>query len=175
MCNFLNIQKVLWMFVLFLGMTVDFPVFGKTLLAQEVHRAAATYRSSISYSEPRVADVKESLSASSPNFPDSFKLFFQELKGNYAVFYDWNGETVYYRYRINKFDKSKARQVRKLAEGAAYEVRGKWEGLIVFQVSTIPLFKKASEITLAEKKERFSIPVFDLVEFRELALDEIIY
>ncbi|PJZ29682.1 LIC_11959 family protein [Leptospira kmetyi] len=175
MCNFLNIQKTLWMLVLFLGMIVDFPILGKTLFAQEVHRAAATYRSSISYSEPRVADLKESLSSSSPNFPDSIKLFFQELKGNYAVFYDWNGETVYYKYRINKFDKSRARQVRKLAEGAAYEVRGKWEGLIVFQVSTIPLFKKASEITLEEKKARFSIPVFDLVEFRELALDEIIY
>ncbi|EMM80208.1 hypothetical protein LEP1GSC037_5023 [Leptospira interrogans str. 2006001854] len=103
------------------------------------------------------------------------KLFFQELKGNYAIFYDWNGETVYYKYRINKFDKSKLKQVRKLSEGAAYEVNGLWEGLIVFQVSTVPLFKKASEISLEEKKEKSSIPVFDLVEFKELSLDEILY
>lgn len=147
----------------------------RSFSAQEVHRAAATYRSSISFSEPRISDIKESLSSQSPDFPNSFKLFFQELKGNYAIFYDWNGETVYYKYRINKFDKSRLRQVRKLAEGGAYEVRGNWEGLIVFQVSTVPLFKKASEISLDEKKERFSIPVFDLVEFRELTLDEIIY
>lgn len=143
--------------------------------AQEVHRAATTYRSSISFDEKRIADIKESLNTQSPNFPETIKLFFQELKGNYAVFYDWNGETVYYKYRINKFDKSRARLVRKLAEGAAYEVRGRWEGMIVYQVSTIPLFKKASEVTLEEKKGRFSIPVFDLGDFRELALDEIIY
>ncbi|WP_332460807.1 LIC_11959 family protein [Leptospira ainazelensis] len=143
--------------------------------AQEVHRAAATYRSSISFEEKRIADIKESLTAESPNFPETIKLFFQELKGNYAVFYDWNGETVYYRYRINKFDKSRARMVRKLAEGAAYEVKGRWEGMIVYQVSTIPLFKRAAEVTLEDKKGRFSIPVFDLENFRELALDEIIY
>ncbi|RHX90951.1 hypothetical protein DLM75_09855 [Leptospira stimsonii] len=143
--------------------------------AQEVHRAAATYRSSISFDEKRIADIKESLNTQSPNFPETIKLFFQELKGNYAVFYDWNGETVYYKYRMNKFDKSRARMVRKLAEGAAYEVRGRWEGMIVYQVSTIPHFKKASEVTLEDKKGRFSIPVFDLGEFRELALDEIIY
>ncbi len=143
--------------------------------APEVHRAAATYRDSIPLSEPRISDIKESLSSGSPNFPNSFKLFFQELKGNYAIFYDWNGEMVYYKYRINKFDKSRLRQVRKLSEGAAYEVRGRWEGMIVFQVSTVPLFKKASEITLEEKKEKFAIPVFDLAEFRELTLDEIIY
>lgn len=54
-------------------------------------------------------------------------------------------------------------------------MRGRWEGMIVFQASTVPLFKKAPEITLKEKKEKFAIPVFDLVEFRELVLDEIIY
>ncbi|XDD51685.1 hypothetical protein AB3N59_08130 [Leptospira sp. WS92.C1] len=145
------------------------------ILAQEVHRAATTYRSSISYLEPRITDVKESLSESSSDFPETFKLFFQELKGNYAIFYDWNGETVYYKYRINKFDRSRLRQVKKLAEGAAYEVTGRWEGMIVFQVPTVPLFKKAPEITLDDKKGRFSIPVYDLGKFRELALDEIIY
>ncbi|WP_338063530.1 LIC_11959 family protein [Leptospira adleri] len=148
-------------------------IFGT--FAQEVQRAAATYRSSISFDEKRIADIKESLTTQSPDFPETIKLFFQELKGNYAVFYDWNGETVYYKYRINKFDKSRSKMVRKLAEGAAYEVKGKWEGMIVHQVSTIPLFKKASETTLEDKKGRFSIPVFDLGEFRELALDEIIY
>ncbi|EMJ96105.1 LIC_11959 family protein [Leptospira alstonii] len=169
MLRFLNIQKMLWIAFFLFGIPI------RSFFAQEVHRAAATYRSSISFSEPRISDIKESLSSESPNFPNSFKLFFQELKGNYAIFYDWNGETVYYKYRINKFDKSRLRQVRKLAEGGAYEVRGTWEGMIVFQVSTVPLFKKTSGISLEEKKERFSIPVFDLVEFRELALDEIIY
>ncbi len=164
-----NIQKILGTSFFLLGTSVQL------VSTPEVHRAAATYRNSISLSEPRISDIKESLSSESPDFPNSFKLFFQELKGNYAIFYDWNGETVYYKYRINKFDKSKLRQVRKLSEGAAYEVRGRWEGMIVFQASTVPLFKKAPEITLKEKKEKFAIPVFDLVEFRELVLDEIIY
>ncbi|EMO27587.1 hypothetical protein LEP1GSC170_4585 [Leptospira interrogans serovar Bataviae str. HAI135] len=146
MLYFLNIQKILY-FSFLLSNISTLSVF-----AQEVHRAASTYRSSISLSEPRISDIKESLSSESPNFPNSLKLFFQELKGNYAIFYDWNGETVYYKYRINKFDKSKLRQVRKLSEGAAYEINGRWEGLIVFQVSTVPLFKKASEISLEEKK-----------------------
>lgn len=167
MLRFLNIQKILWINFLFLYIS------SLSVFAQEIHRAASTYRSSISLSEPRISDIKEALSSESPNFPNSLKLFFQELKGNYAIFYDWNGETVYYKYRINKFDKSKLKQVRKLSEGAAYEVNGLWEGLIVFQVSTVPLFKKASEISLEEKKEKSSIPVFDLVEFKELSLDEI--
>ncbi|EMO54293.1 LIC_11959 family protein [Leptospira noguchii] len=166
MLYFLNILKILY-FSFFL-----FNISTLSIFAQEVHRAASTYRNSIPLSEPRISDIKESLSSESPN---SLKLFFQELKGNYAIFYDWNGETVYYKYRINKFDKSKLRQVRKLSEGAAYEVNGRWEGLIVFQVSTVPLFKKVSEISLEEKKDKFSIPVFDLVEFKELALDEILY
>ncbi|WP_061219540.1 LIC_11959 family protein [Leptospira weilii] len=169
MLRFSNIQKILRVSFFLLGISAQLAS------ALEVHRAAATYRDSIPLSEPRISDIKESLSSGSPNFPNSFKLFFQELKGNYAIFYDWNGETVYYKYRINKFDKSRLRQVRKLSEGAAYEVRGRWEGMIVFQVSTVPLFKKASEITLEEKKEKFAIPVFDLAEFRELTLDEIIY
>ncbi|EMS89022.1 LIC_11959 family protein [Leptospira noguchii] len=169
MLYFLNIQKILYTGFLLSNIST------LSVFAQEVHRAASTYRSSISLSEPRISDIKESLSSESPNFPNSLKLFFQELKGNYAIFYDWNGETVYYKYRINKFDKSKLRQVRKLSEGAAYEINGRWEGLIVFPVSTVPLFKKASEISLEEKKDKFSIPVFDLVEFKELALDEILY
>ncbi|AXR69832.1 LIC_11959 family protein [Leptospira mayottensis] len=169
MLRFSNIQKILGTSFFLLGISIQL------FSAPEVHRAATTYRDSIPLSEPRISDIKESLSSESPNFPNSFKLFFQELKGNYAIFYDWNGETVYYKYRINKFDKSRLRQVRKLSEGAAYEVSGRWEGMIVFQVSTVPLFKKASEITLEEKKEKFAIPVFNLVEFRELTLDEIIY
>lgn len=164
-----NIQKILGASFFLLGTSVQL------VSTPEVHRAAAAYRNSISLSEPRISDIKESLSSESPDFPNSFKLFFQELKGNYAIFYDWNGEIVYYKYRINKFDKSRLRQVRKLSEGAAYEVRGRWEGMIVFQASTVPLFKKAPEITLKEKKEKFAIPVFDLVEFKELVLDEIIY
>ncbi|MDV6234874.1 hypothetical protein CH379_004425 [Leptospira ellisii] len=143
--------------------------------AQEVQRAAATYRGSISFSEPRLSDIKESLNDNSPNFPEAWKLFFQELKGNYAVFYDWNGENVYYKYRINKFDRSRARQVKKLAEGAAYEIRGRWEGMILFSNSVVPSYKKASEITLKDKKEKHSVPVYELGEFRELALDEILY
>ncbi|ASV06100.1 hypothetical protein B2G47_09050 [Leptospira interrogans serovar Canicola] len=162
-------SKILWINIHFLYIS------SLSVFAQEIHRAASTYRSSISLSEPRISDIKESLSSESPNFPNSLKHFFQELKGNYAIFYDWNGETVYYKYRINKFDKSKLKQVRKLSEGAAYEVNGLWEGLIVFQASTVPLFKKASEISLEEKKEKSSIPVFDLVEFKELSLDEILY
>ncbi|EKP04193.1 hypothetical protein LEP1GSC018_3251 [Leptospira kirschneri str. 2008720114] len=169
MLRFLNIQKIFWTCFLFSN------ILTLSVFSQEIHRAASTYRNSISLSEPRISDIKEALSSESPNFPNSLKLFFQELKGNYAIFYDWNGDTVYYKYRINKFDRSKLKQVRKLSEGAAYEVNGLWEGLLVFQVSTVPLFKKVSEISLEEKKEKFSIPVFDLVEFKELALDEILY
>ncbi|WP_246057434.1 LIC_11959 family protein [Leptospira gomenensis] len=150
-------------------------VWSSEIPSQEVNRAAATYRGSISFSEPRISDIKESLNDNSPDFPATWKLFFQELKGNYAVFYDWNGENVYYKYRINKFDRSRLKQVKKLAEGAAYEIRGKWEGIFLFSNSVVPSYKKASETSLKDKREKNSIPVYELEEFKELALDEILY
>ncbi|EMO61587.1 hypothetical protein LEP1GSC133_0245 [Leptospira borgpetersenii serovar Pomona str. 200901868] len=70
-----NIQKILGTSFFLLGTSVQL------VSTPEVHRAAATYRNSISLLEPRISDIKESLSSESPDFPNSFKLFFKNSKG----------------------------------------------------------------------------------------------
>ncbi|WP_425460759.1 LIC_11959 family protein [Leptospira langatensis] len=137
--------------------------------------AGNTYRGTISLQEPRALDLKDRLNDSSPNYPENLKLFFQGLQGNYAVFYDWNGHTVYYKYRDNKFDRRLRKYVSRLAGGAPYEVSGEYMGVIVFENKTISKFKKKGEDTLADRKEKQSIPVFQLTKYRELILEEIIF
>nr|WP_246052933.1 hypothetical protein [Leptospira semungkisensis] len=137
--------------------------------------AGNTYRGTIPLQEPRALDIKDKLSDSSPDFPVDLKLFFQGLQGNYAVFYDWNGHTVYYKYRDNKFDRRLRKYVSRLAGGAPYEVSGEYQGVIVFENKTISRFKKKGEDTIADRKEKQSIPVFQLTKYRELILEEIIF
>lgn len=137
--------------------------------------AGNTYRGTITLQDPRALDIKEALSDSSPNYPETIKLYYQGLKENYAIFYDWNGHTVYYKYRENKFDRRLRKYVSRLAAGAPYEVTGEYQGVLVFENKTIRRFKKKGEDTLADKKEKQSIPVFQLVKYRELILEEIIF
>ncbi|EPG76190.1 hypothetical protein LEP1GSC058_0629 [Leptospira fainei serovar Hurstbridge str. BUT 6] len=136
--------------------------------------AGNTYRGTISLDEPRSLDMKESLSDSSPNFPEKLKLFFQGLAGNYAVFYDWNGHTFYFKYRENKFDRRLRKYASRLSGGAPYEVTGDYLGVFVFENKVIRRFKKKGEDTLTDRKEKHSIPVFQLKEYKELILEEIL-
>lgn len=64
-----NIQKILGTSFFLLGTSVQL------VSTPEVHRAAATYRNSISLLEPRISDIKESLSSESPDFPNSLNFF----------------------------------------------------------------------------------------------------
>ncbi|WP_108927598.1 LIC_11959 family protein [Leptospira johnsonii] len=137
--------------------------------------AGNTYRGTITLQEPRALDLKESLTDSSPNYPETIKLYYQGLKENYVVFYDWNGHTLYYKYRDNKFDKRLRKYVSRLASGAPYEVTGEYQGVFVFENKTIRRFKKKGEDTLADRKEKQSIPVFQLLKYKELILEEIIF
>ncbi|EQA47197.1 hypothetical protein LEP1GSC050_1049 [Leptospira broomii serovar Hurstbridge str. 5399] len=136
--------------------------------------AGNTYRGTISLDEPRSLDMKEGLSDSSPNFPEKLKLFFQGLEGNYAIFYDWNGHTFYFKYRENKFDRRLRKYASRLSGGAPYEVTGDYLGVFVFENKVIRRFKKKGEDTLVDRKEKHSIPVFQLKEYKELILEEIL-
>ncbi|TGL46460.1 hypothetical protein EHQ61_17070 [Leptospira wolffii] len=136
--------------------------------------AGNTYRGTIPLKEARTLDIKEGLTQSKPDFPENLKLFYQGIQGNYAVFYDWNGHMVYYRYRENKFDRRLRKYVSRLAGGAPYEVSGEYLGLLIFENNTIQKFKKKGEETLEEKKGKQSVPVFQLKQYKELILEEIL-
>ncbi|TGK06247.1 hypothetical protein EHO60_16820 [Leptospira fletcheri] len=137
--------------------------------------AANTYRGTIPLESPRSSDLKSALSEGNPNFPENIRLFFQGTEGNYAVFYDWNGHTFYYQYRENKFDRRLRKYVSRLSNGAAYEVSGEYVGVFVFENKVVRRFKKKGEDSLADKKERQSIPVFRLKAYKELIVEDILF
>ncbi len=137
--------------------------------------AGNTYRDTIPLKEPRALDIKQGLTESSPNYPENLKLFFQGLQGNYVIFYDWNGHTVYYKYRDNKFDRRLRKYVSRLAGGAPYEVGGEYLGTFVFENNVIQRFKKKGEDSLEDRRAKQSIPVFELKKYRELILEEILF
>lgn len=137
--------------------------------------AGSTYRGTISLKEKRALDIKEALTDGNPDYPPTMKLFYQGLQGNFAIFYDWNGHTVYYKYRENKFDRRLRKYVSRLAGGAPYEVSGEYLGSFIYENNTIQKFRKKGEDRLEDRKAKQSIPVFQLKEYKELILEDILY
>jgi hypothetical protein len=74
------------------------------ILSAEPLPPSEKYNGDISTKEKRIRDFKQEISDVSYSFPAQLKLFFKKTSGDYAVFYDRNGDEVYYRYRKNKFD-----------------------------------------------------------------------
>ncbi|PJZ70177.1 hypothetical protein CH373_09855 [Leptospira perolatii] len=168
----LGIHSILIFLSFFLAISFATPNLLSNLNADSIE---STYRGTISLEEARTLDIKMGLSESTPDFPDKQRLFFQGLEGNYAIFYDWNGHTVYYQYRENKFDRRYRKYVSRLSGGAPYLVSGEYLGVFVFENGVVRRLKKKGQDNLADRKEKYSIPIFQLKEYKELILEEILF
>lgn len=148
---------------------------GTSSFARDTH-------SSLSPEEPRIKDFKNNLSAESPNYPEEMHLVFQELAGDFAIFYDLDGKTAQFRYRRNKWDREAMESVHNLLSGRTYRLVGKFLGIIYYprnmenrRLATSVFFPDGENLTIVEKKDPQSIPVYQLLRYEESYSDSIIF
>jgi hypothetical protein len=139
------------------------------------------FQGSISEEEMRILDFKKLATESNMDFPEEIHLFFQELQGDYAVFYDRNGHLAQYRYRRNKWDQEAKDAVHNLLPGRSYKVRGRFQGFLFFGVNSVgrrqamPIWvPQGPNLSLEIIQDPQSIPVYQLVSYTETYSDQII-
>ncbi|MBE7413151.1 MAG: hypothetical protein L6Q54_12030 [Leptospiraceae bacterium] len=156
-------------------------LFLEIFTSPSIFFAKEKFDSLISKKEKRIIEYKNELSGT-VNFPETMKLFYKGKKDDFLVFYDWNRHEAYYIYRRNKFDYEAEEKVVSLIEGCAYEISGKFSGMIISvkkgeeKINPFPKFIRNGEfLSLEEKKNKENIPVFIFQSFRTMELDELIY
>lgn len=171
-------------------------VFLSFIVSAEPPPPSEKYNGDISTKEKRIRDFKQEISDVSYSFPAQLKLFFKKTYGDYAVFYDRNGDEVYYRYRKNKFDSESEKLLTGLFSGQSYRVNGEYAGVARFtdavngHLLPAPVFylkderdrwwsyesvSKYNVITVNHLKDRNTIPVYRLLSFESTGVDELIY
>ncbi|MDF3819293.1 hypothetical protein P3G55_05250 [Leptospira sp. 96542] len=155
---------------LFFSVFLTFSLFGET---------SDKYTGPIPASEKRLVDGKSEF-VKTGQFPNEWKLFFKAKEGDFAVFYDLNGDEFHYRYRRNKFDLDGEWFVKDLIVGNPYIVSGEWIGYYFYALDER---KKRSSFALPKKlpaeptefSDKQSIPIFKLVFYKEILTDELLY
>jgi len=157
------------------------PLVGIFLLTHSLVESKEKFESPISKKEKRILDYKNAITETI-SYPETIKLFYKGKKDDYAVFYDWNGHEAYYRYRRNKFDHEAEEKIAPLLEGGAYEITGKFIGMLIHvkqgesKINPISKFiPESDKLSIEEKRNKENIPVFTLKSFRTLELDQLIY
>jgi hypothetical protein len=154
------------------------------------------FQNDISKNEKRIKEYKTEIKEINSPFPEELKLFFKYLKNDYAVFYDWNGEEVYFKYRKNKFDSTSFDRTLGLYSGQSYRIKGKFIGIACFKDKKTNLYLQSpifyfnnitdrydsydtvndfKEVSLEQLKDKDSILVYELINFESTAIDELIY
>lgn len=133
------------------------------------------YEKDISTREKRILDFKKE-----KKFPDEWKLFYRGKESDYVVFYDLDGNEVYFQYRKNELDREAERKLVGLFYGQAYRIRGKYKGNLIYRDEkekinyTPPIFMAESAGSEENKFSISNVPVCDLQSFESTALDEVI-
>lgn len=138
------------------------------------------FQGPISPKEKRIKDFKEELNENKQDLPEEYHLFFQELKGNYAIFYDLDGHTVHFQYRRNKWDREAIESVHNLLSGRSYKVSGDFLGVNYYpsvkesRSSILPLFIAKKDVDLRTKKDLNTVPIYKLKAYNESYSDAIL-
>ena len=126
-------------------------------------------RGDLKESDPRIKEQWERVKKGERPMK-TLPLRYSRKRGNYLVFYDLEGEIIYYRYRVDTFDELAERRLPLLLEGQAYEVQGFLLGLLsktVFIPKNADKFKRKLEHSKA-------ILVFQFESARSLAPKKLI-
>ncbi len=134
---------------------------------------------SISLSEKRILEGKNEFKTKG-QFPSEWKLYFKSKQGDFAVFYDWNGHEMFFKYRRNKFDVDGEEFSKNLIAGNPYLVRGEWTGYYYFPLDERGRRKATYEVKKipanpVEFVDPNTIPVFKLSFYTEIQSDHILY
>jgi hypothetical protein len=172
--NIFNFSKSCFFKILIVQILICFPSFSSFLKAER-------FQGSISPKEKRIKDFKEELTENNPNLPKEYHLFFQQLAGDFAIFYDYDGRTIHFRYRRNKWDQDAIESVHNLLPGRSYLVEGEFLGIYYYpQVNesrntVLPLFTKKEKTTIALMKDPNTIPIYKLLGYKETYSSSILF
>jgi len=142
---------------------------------------AERFQGSISPKEKRIKDYKEDLTENNSELPKEYHLFFQQLAGDFAIFYDHDGRTIHFRYRRNKWDQDAIDSVHNLLPGRSYLVEGEFLGIYYYpQVNesrntVLPLFSQKEKTTIALVKDPNTIPIYKLLGYKETYSSSILF
>lgn len=143
-------------------------IFATALLPQK-------YEKDISTREKRIAEYKKE-----KTFPEDWKLFYRGKEADYIVFYDLDGNEVYFQYRRDELDREAEAKIIGLFQGQAYRVKGKYKGILLYRDEKDkinyrpPVFQQGSSILEENKFSISNIPIFILISFESTSLDEVI-
>ncbi len=146
-----------------------FSLVSNTLLSEK-------YESDIAESEKRILDYKKE-----GKIPDEMKLFYKGKEGDYIVFYDLDGQEIFYKYRRNRFDLDSETKLIGLHRGQAYRIKGRFRGIFLHfdpkEKKHIfpPQFLFPDELTKEQLENRHNKPAFVLESYESTALDEVIH
>lgn len=97
------------------------------------------YEADIHSTDKRINDSRNIKDHQS--FPNTWRLYYKGIHGNYAVFYDLNGMDVYFRFRYDKFDLDGLAKLDGIQAGIGYQVRGTLIGMFVYRESQSPMIE----------------------------------
>jgi len=133
------------------------------------------YEKDISTRDKRIGEYKKQ-----KTFPDDWKLFYRGKESDYVVFYDLDGNEVYFQYRRDELDREAERKIIGLFQGQAYRLKGRYKGILLYRDEKNginhrpPIFQEGSSILEENKFSGSNVPVFVLISFESTSLDEVI-
>ncbi len=133
------------------------------------------YEKDISFKEKRVLEFKKE-----SNFPNDWKLFYKGKDSDYVVFYDLDGQEVYFKYRRDHLDREAENTIVGLFVGQAYRIKGRFFGIILNYDEKSkknfhpPQIQKKAEITNENKFSPMNKPIYLLDSFESTSLDEVL-
>jgi hypothetical protein len=133
------------------------------------------YEKDISFKEKRVLEFKKEA-----KYTDDWKLFYKGKDTDYVVFYDLDGQEVYFKYRRDHLDREAENLIVGLFVGQAYRIKGRFFGIILnFDEKTKknyhpPQIQKKAEISNENKFSPMNKPIFLLDSFESTSLDEVL-
>ena len=118
----------------------------------------------------RIKDQREKIKTGQQPFA-ALRLRYAGKRKNDLVFYDLDGQSIYYRYRMDRFDDLAEKKLPLLTKGQAYRVRGLFLGLSfqnIFIAKNSPQFQ-------AKLKDRNAILVFQFQSAEALLGERILF
>jgi len=117
----------------------------------------------------RINQLKEKL-AKGEQPPQVLKLIFSGYMGNFLEFYDKKGESVFIRYREDRFDKKSIKKYSEIIPGLAYEIDVELKGVKMLEKMTP--FSNIQEFQKIVKNED-AVLIFKIFGLRILRLKQI--
>ena len=146
---------------------IIFSILSGSLTAQTEKKP---YDGDLREEDRRIKEQREKIKTGQQPYA-ALRLRYAGKKKNDLVFYDLDGQSIYYRYRMDRFDDLSEKKLPLLTEGQAYRVRGIFLGL---SFQNIFIAKNTSQFQ-AKLKDRNAILLFQFQSAEALLGERILF